>query len=510
MKLTDLSPVINKVIQKRDVSYNNLFDNEIHEPELLPNIGKLKKKLEEIKLWDGKIMICGDKDVDGITSAAIISNMLEYLEIDYETRIVDRHVEGYGLQKETVDMFPDADLILTLDNGITQDEAIEYAFEKGVDVFVIDHHLSNDTPTFDFIDLKVNQGYYPFKNLSAGGLCWKIAKYFMGDLADNLVGIAALSTVADLVGVLGENRAIIKKGLQKINNSPCVGVEALIDVIGIDEEITANTIGWNIAPVINAVGRLEHNQLCYALLMTDDSDLAYSLAEQAVSINEERRRLTKEGVKQVEDKEFEGNVIVEQLNIPQGITGIIASNLMQRHKKPVFLFNEDYNGSFRSIDPLDLSSIKNNIETHFKTIGGHQYAGGGKLKEDCLNDLKSKLIKLSDGLKYKTNDYDMELNPYTVNEEFMNELDKIRPFGIDFKEPTFKWELDKVKNINIYSDKHLAFKWYGLDCIAFNMSDKKDLLDKENIEIMYQPSWNYWRGRKNIQLIIKSIKESEE
>lgn len=500
--------VFNEILEKRGLIRQELTEGsyeDLPSPSFIGNMGKLHTCLLDAKMWRSKVQIISDFDTDGVTSAAIMHQTLEEMGIEVETRISQRKY-GYGLQKEYIDD-TDADIILTLDCGITQDEEIQYAEDKGIEVFVIDHHERKGIPDFNFIDLKVKQGFFETTELSAGGLSWFLSKHFIGDKANQFLDLAAFSTVGDLVGVLGVNRLLVKEGLKKINNDPCIGLKTLIESQQIEEEITAQTIGWKLAPIINSVGRIGNNQLGFNLLTSDNMDDAYKYAKEMDKINTERKEMTKQAMKDIEDNlDNSANVIVEKSDIGKGIAGIVAGRLKEKHNKPVYIFNNDNSGSIRSVDPFDLSQYNQEYKDLFDTIGGHAYASGGKLKKGNYDKLKERLNSLTEGMEYNTEDYDLEIDPKIIDEQFMRKLDKFRPYSINFPLPKFKYITEKpIEEYRLFSDAHINFGMKGLNCIAFNSKEKLEILTNDRTELIFTADWNYFRGKKEIQLVIQSI-----
>jgi len=506
----NMHPLIQKVFDNRGLDIEKLTNydlSNLHNPNKIPSINNLKRELEEVKLWNGKVGVVSDFDVDGTTSAAIMSKVLEEMDIDYEVRVTTRQQEGYGYKKYSVDCLDDCQLIITLDCGINADDTIDYAFKKGIKTFVIDHHQKDSRKQFNYIDLEAKEGRYPHSELSAGALTWKIAKYLIGDKAHNLIQLAALSTVADMMDMSNlENRTIVHYGIKKMNSNPLTGIKSLMEVAGVDT-IDAGKIGYQIAPMINAMGRLGNNEVSYQLLTENDLDSAYPLAEKLNKINKKRKKITKNALKRVENNaDLSKNCIIEKMDVEKGITGLVAGKLSNKYDVPVIIFNEEGKGSGRSVGDYDFrKEIQSNC-INYEYVKGHSAAFGASLGDYGIEYFKEDVYNMTEGVEYDVADYDVELNPAAIDDYLMESLDDLKPFGIGFEKPKFCFNNEGITNIQTMGkdNEHIRFNWHKVNTVAFYMSDMKDKLEGK-CDIIYTPGWNEWMGKKEKQLIVSKI-----
>lgn len=461
----------------------------------------MKERLEISSGWGEKIIVFGDYDFDGTSSSAILYKTFKELGLNVDCMISTRSRDGYGLSKSAINEIKEGnyDLIITTDCGITQDKEIEYASKLGIDIFVCDHHNRYDEPKFDYIDLAVNQGDFPTSKLSAGGLAFFISKYLIGDKANDYIDLAGFSTIADLVDMTDiTNRVLAKFGMKNIKNK---GIKALMEVKKIDK-LDEGGVGFQIAPCINAVGRLGNNQLSFELFTSDDIKECYKLAEKAHKMNEKRKEMTEKATELVENEvNLSHNIIVHKCKINKGLTGLVAGRLLDKYGRPTIIINEEGKGSGRSLEPLDLQKELQNHLDVIEYASGHSKAFGIGLGDNDIEHLQNRLYEATEGIKYKTIDYEIELNPAVVDDYLLESLEDLKPFGMMFPEVKLIHLADNITDLKELSGgKHLKFKWHGVDCIWFN-TNTTELMNSDRL--VYTPSYNEFMGRKTIQLMIK-------
>ena len=509
-------PVVKEIMEGRNINISEITDlklDNLPSPSLIPGIQDFKEFLDECKLWDSKVCIYNDYDMDGTSSGAILYKTLNELDINVVNLTSTRERDGYGLSKAAVDKMKDrgVESIITTDCGITADKEIEYANDLNMSVFVLDHHNREDKPDFKYIDLSVNQGKFRTDKLSAGGLAYFISKYLIGHRADKYLDLAGFSTVADLVSLKDKtNRTLAKYGMRNINNK---GIKALMKVKDVDS-VDTGTVGFSIAPMINAGGRLANNKISFELFTTEDKNRRKELAKELNKINEKRKEMTKKTVKNVEKEvDLSENIIVYQGDISKGLTGLVAGRLMNEHGKPAIIVNQDGKGSGRSLAPLDLQQELQNHLDIIEYSAGHSKAFGIGIGNNDISLLQERLYKETESINYKTVSYEKELNPAIVDDYFMDSLERLNPFGMNFSKPKlmYNYTSDEIENVKVIGNdnSHLKFFINNIECIAFSMADDKDILES-NGKIIYSPEYNDFMGRKSIQLNIKEIiKESD-
>lgn len=480
----------------------------------IPNIDKIKNLIKEYIDWNCKIVVVGDFDVDGVCSVAIMYKTLNRMGAKCEAIIGDRFKDGYGLSKRIVDKVEEkgGDLIITLDIGINNREEIKYAKKKGIETIVIDHHLSDNPPECNYVDLKVNNGNYPFKLFSAAGITWKVCQYLLNDNLYYLLDIVAISTIADVVPLKGENRIIAKEGLQRLSSNPNLGLKMLQRVKGLEKkEMTTGRVGYILAPMINAQGRLYDNQKSFELLTTENEKKAKKIAEELNEVNKERQEISDKCLKKAKEQiNEEDNIIVIKDDIPPGIVGLVAGDIKEELEKPAIVFGQPdkegvCKGSGRSISPLHLKEdIIDQVRGLIEGGGGHSKAAGLSIKENNLNKFKKKVKRITKGIDYDLIKYDMKLDIDKININLVKELEIFQPTGMGNPSPKFLIDEHVTNASTTKSGKHLLFNMGGIDGIAFNMSNQmKELYDYG--KIIASLDINKYQGNSSVQLKVKRI-----
>ncbi|MFW6281525.1 MAG: single-stranded-DNA-specific exonuclease RecJ [bacterium] len=515
----DLSKPIAEVLKTR--GYDNKFEidmllsddlEDLQSPLDIPNIVKVKDRVEQAINDNEFICIFHDYDVDGITSATVLYNALKEKGGMIYPLVSTRERDGYSLSLDAVDIMINngVQLLITVDCGITSHREIEYAEENGIDVIVIDHHNAVSPPVELYLDLKVSSGDYMFTELSACGIVWKFTQVLLNDYNYKVLDLVALSTVADLVPLVNENRIIVKNGIKKMEETDNLGLQSLLDRANL-EEITSGGIGYKIAPMINAMGRLSKNKKSFDLLTATDKKTSEKLAGDLFAKNQLRKQMQKDILKEVEEKvDTSQNIILYKGEIPKGLTGLVAGDLLQKYNKPAIVINEHTGkGSGRSLSPLNLQEYLQNHLDIIDYASGHSKAFGIGLPMRNFERFKKRLYSELSDIEYQYVDYDIDLNLSVVNKNLIKQIDRFQPFGIGFPSFKFKDIVNKATDVRLIgaNNNHLKFKVDGVDCIAFSMSEKLDIVNSGNFEIIYSPDINKFRGKENIQAKIRSIKE---
>lgn len=505
MIIINLHPIIKEIIEDRGLDVDELTDlniNNLPKPNLIPNIDKFKERINTAIEWNDKVCVYGDYDFDGASSSAILYKTLKQLGVNVISLISTRQRDGYGLSKKAVDKMNDnsVDLIITTDCGITADKEIEYAQSLGMGVFVLDHHNRYNEPDFDYIDLHVNQGMFPTNKLSCGGLAYFISKYLIGSKADKYLDLAGFSTIADLVDMTDKtNRILANQGMNNIQNE---GIKALMEVKSVDK-VDSETIGFSLAPCINAGGRLTDNKISFELFTTEDKNKRYNLAEKLNKINEKRKKMTENIVENIENNaKLDENIIVYQGDVPKGITGLAAGKLSNKHNKPAIIVNKEGKGSGRSLPPLNLQS---ELQEHLDIIeyaSGHDFAFGVGIGDNDISLLQNRLYKEFEDIEYDTIDYEKEVQTGVIDDYFMESLCKLKPFGQSFKRPKLKVKISDIENLHLVGGKYPKFFINNTECISWTHS--KEEIRQAN-ELVVSPNYNEFMGNKSIQLTVKDV-----
>lgn len=514
MKEYGFSEVVAKLLAERKPekwmldSFLNGNLNDLPDPALLPNIREIKHKIMEHIKFGSKICIAFDMDTDGSTSGAIMYKALKRLNGDVFGFSSNRHRDGYGTSKESIDIMKDkgAGLILMLDFGISEKENIEYAKSLGMDVIVLDHHEHDDPPDCLFIDLKVNQGMYPFKVYSAAGLVWSVCQYLLNDNLYELLDIVTMSTIGDLVPLYSNNRYIVKEGLKRLTNTTNLGLIELKRINGLlDTDISTGNVAFTLSPCINAHQRLKFdNNKSFEMLTTNDVDKARSIAQELYELNEKRKEITKQGLEMVKSKvNPEDNIVIIQGDFPSGIVGLIASDIMQEYSKPSIVFGTPVNGyckgSARSINPLHIRDALKYTDNLLENFGGHSKAAGCSIQLSKIDEFRNKLLDYTKDITYEDIKYDMELDTKHVTMDLAKELEIFQPCGIGNPSPKFLFQGELTDTRAVGKDKsHLQFKIDGISGIAFGA-----VKDGWSDTFIGTIGINEWRGKSNVQIMAR-------
>ena len=541
----------------REYLYGTIAD--MHDPEqikgIVPAADLLLSKIKE----KAAIRIIGDYDIDGVAATYILYTGLKKCGavVDYE--IPDRIHDGYGINEQLVqNAWKDGiNTILTCDNGISAIDQIAYAKKLGMTVIVTDHHELRTREEDEKVqvilpeaDVLVNPHQpdclYPYKDLCGGAVAYKLMqeiyrkKGFPDSEIENLIEYAAIATVGDVMMLTGENRIIVKEGLKRLNHTQSIGLKALIRVNGLeDKEIHSYHIGFVIGPCINASGRLTTAKKALELLLCDTQEKAEFLAEELLSLNTERKELTRHGyeeaVEQIESTSLkEDKVLIVYLpDCHESIAGIIAGRIRERYYRPVFVLTDgekSVKGSGRSIEGYSMFEEMQKCDDLFLNYGGHPMAAGCSLEKENIPHLRERLnanAHLTEEDLTEKICIDVPMPISYITEHLIEELNVLEPFGTANKKPIFA-----QKNVNILGARILGqnrnvvkmqvadnsgtvmdalyfgdaevFRGYLEKKFGYSETEKMFQNRKNNImlSIIYYPTVNEFRGQRNIQIVI--------
>lgn len=510
----------------------------MHDPFLLHNMDKFVERIEHALAQGEKIRIFGDYDCDGITSTALLLQTLYDLGANVDYVIPDRFIHGYGPNSELFRLAHEdgVQLIITVDNGISGNGPIQLAKELGMDVIVTDHHEAGEElpPADMIIHPRIPHGQYPFGELAGVGVALKLAHALYGEVPPHLFGLAAIGTVADLVSLTGENRYIVKKGMENLRRSNKVWVHALCEVAGTaQEEINEETIGFYFAPRLNALGRLGSAMPGVEFLMSEQKEQATAFAQLLNDKNKERKDLVKQTTDQAiamveadEALQKARVLIVMHEDWNPGVVGIVASRLVEKYYKPTIVLgiNEEKGlakGSARSIEGFHLYNelAKNrDILPHF---GGHPMAAGMTLEAlnvpelfERLNNQAQQALTEEQLIPKLTIDVPLDISEVTV--EAIEQIAQLGPFGMDFAKPVFALEDVKIKAMRKIgaSEDHLKLELedrYGsIDAIGFSKGYLYDELSYGSaFSFVGDLQINEWQNRKKAQFMVQDVKANE-
>ena len=546
----NLSNIIASIVANRNIDDKNLdyflnptLKNNLPDPSTLKNMDSSIKILLEKIFRTNTLGILGDYDVDGATSTAILFKYFEFIGVNAEIYIPDRIKDGYGISKNSIDHFfrKKVNLLVSLDCGTNDAEFIAYAREKGIEIIVIDHHeVKSLGSPLSIINPKLKGDTSNLNNLCTAGLVFLFViglnrelrkKNFFKNKEEinlkELLDIVAVGTICDLVPLHNENRLLVKKGLEKINLKPNIGLSVLKSKLELENKIKSTDIAYYIGPCINAAGRIGDPFLGFNLLVKNNKKDLEVIAEKLINSNNERKTLenisynqAKMLLKNLTNMKF---IFLYSKTWHPGIIGIIASRLMQEYKVPAFVMNIDENrvtGSVRSIKNIDISKILAKLvgEGFLESGGGHAMAGGFKLKEEKLSSLQN-YLKENSYVFFKsensTINIDLEAKISDLNLEMIKSMEQLEPFGMGYPEP--KILIKKVSSVYskiIGKNKtHLSctledIYGYRINAMMFNFEHSmlRVIKEKREFDVIGKVSLNVWENKKIPQFFIEDLR----
>lgn len=512
----------------------------LHDPYLMKDMEKAANRIRTAQEKGEKITIYGDYDVDGITSIAILYKHLRGMGIDVDYYVPDRMQEGYGINKDALDKIHEGgtSLIITVDTGITAVEESAYAQEIGLDVIVTDHHECKEQipSVYAAVDPKRKDCPYPFKSLAGVGVVFKLIqaldnKESLPELMEKYSDLMCLGTVADISPLVDENRVIVTEGLKRFKDTKNIGLKALIDVSTNGKAITTSTIGYTIAPRINASGRLGCASRSVELFLTDDMEhaknLAESLCEENVLRQQTEQKMFKQAMEYLENHpevKEDDIIVIPHEDWHHGIVGIVSSKISEKFYKPSILFAVDGNeakGSGRSVNGFNLFGALESCSDLLEKFGGHELAAGLTIKAENIEAFRKKINEcskehFSDALRTPTIMLDAAIKVPYITIETVNDINRLQPFGVDNPLPLFAVRNIKIHKISVMSEgKHLRMTLLKdgkyLDSVGFGMGEYYQFLEEGDfIDVAFSLDINDYKGFQNVQLILKDIKKSDE
>lgn len=494
--------------------YRNLPD-DFSDPSLIKDIRKTCDRITEAVNKQEKIIIFGDYDVDGITGTALLYQFFKVWEYDNKIKInVDIHLpdrmkDGYGLKDKHLglDKINKSNLIITVDNGISSNSAIDIANSKGIDVIIIDHHnIPLTLPSaYSINNPKQVDCNYPIKNLSAVGIVYKLCQILGKEVLnesnskkflDRYIDIVGIGTYQDLAPLNNENRYFVQKGLDTIKTiyeKENTNLTGLIELLKINnvllDDINYNSFAFIIGPAINAAGRIADPKLAFDLLTTTDKKNANKLAAELKKVNDLRKKITQEAfleaINIIEENEYYKNNVIILISSKwhQGIIGLISQRVTEKYKKTSIVLtnykNIVYSGSARAYGDFDISSLFTELKDCFLYFGGHKKAGGFSIEENNITDFQNRALELTQDIVVH-DDYGVEIDAFINAEDiqliYTEVLSELEPFGEGNPLPVFAMEdaeiiyLSKSKR---EKDSLIKIKQNGLivDMVAFNRVD---------------------------------------
>ena len=553
-----------------EIFLNPDYERDFHDPFLMRDMEKACVRIFEATEAKEKIVIYADYDCDGIPGAVILQDLFKKIGYtNFEVYIPQRNSEGYGLNLSAIKQFAEkgVELLITIDLGITAIAEVAQAETDGIDVIIMDHHLPKIAPAFEnfsscalplrggtlgdknFHNPSLPRAYailnpkvdnYPEKMLSAAGVVFKFAQAFIKKYGEFfkikngaekwMLDMAGLATLADMVPLLGENRAIASFGMKVLRKSPRPGLQKLLAKMNIDQRyLTEDDMGFMVVPRLNAASRMDNPMRAFELLSTEDEVEADMLADHLSKINDERKLIVagimREVRKKFEKREMKDVIVIGNPKWRVGVLGLVAGKISDEYKKPVFVWGKDENdyikGSCRSDGSVSVVELMASTKEFFAEFGGHELAGGFTVHNEKIHFLEETLsISYSKTRKIKVADniaYDVKSDLSAVNMRNYREIEKLAPFGFGNPKPVFLFENIKIEKIKKFgkngSGEHLEIifsdangnKAKAISFFSTPDSFQKPLMEGLPTNLLATFDLSRFRGREELRLRIVDI-----
>lgn len=504
-----------------------------HDPFLLPDMKKAVARLKQARQHGEKIVIYGDYDIDGLSATALLLDAFGKFGFeDVDAFIPNRFVEGYGMTMGAVDKVRDmgADLIVTVDTGSLCHAEIAYATSLGIDTVVTDHHNVAETPppSVAAVNPKFPGHTYPFRDLCGAGVAFKLVQALQTELdglPDGyekwLLDLVALGTVCDIVTLADENRANVYWGLEVLKKQQRPGLKALMAVAGIEpEQVNARHLGFGLGPRMNAAGRLETAQHALDMLVARDGLAALEASEKLEELNVKRRGIQdaifEEACVQAEQLADDRVLVVSSDGWNHGVIGIVASKLVEKYKKPVFIIGErgeEATGSARSFGDFSAADAVRAADDIIIKGGGHGAAAGVTLATEKIGDFRRRVNEFYDSLqltnqeRYLLPRADVEIDDFSeITEELIENLAKMEPFGNGNPEPVLKITRASVLSMRRMGadGQHVKLALRDkngkvLQMLAFNAPEEFFREPGDEVAAWFQSTVNEWQGVRTVE-----------
>lgn len=530
-------------ITKEEDVINFLQENkDFSDPFLMKDMDKAVERITTAVENGEKICVYGDYDADGVTSTSLLYSYLrDSLGADVMFYIPTRTGEGYGMNKGAVDKIHSlgVTLIITVDNGISAREEIDYANSLGIDTVITDHHMPSGAipKAVAVVNAHQQDDKSPFKDFSGVGVAFKLVMAIEGEYADvdslleNFSDIATLGTIGDIVPLVGENRTLVKNGLRHIQNSDRIGINAMKQESGIAEkEINSSNVAFTLVPRINAGGRLGSSEKSVNLLLTEDEDEAVTIADKLGMDNRERQSIEKEILASIDEEvRRTPNIVNDKILVfagkgwHQGVVGIAASRIKDIYDKPTIIIGIDDDGvargSGRSVEGFSLCDAVFACSEHLTHYGGHPMAVGISLEKEKINDFRKAINAYCKDIKmpYNILHIDCKLNPNQLDLSILDCLSYIEPCGASNPSPIFGlYNMTVIATKEIGNGKHMRItlsRGQGqvpVYAVYFNHNFQScSYRNGDIVDVAVSLDRNIYNGQENLSVIIKDIKYSQ-
>ena len=515
------------------------LDYGADQPDLneLSGIKPAVKRIRQALKDKEKLAVYGDYDADGVTASSILFQFFKELGVTPVVYIPDRVKEGYGLNKEAAEYLKKkgVQLVITVDTGVRNVTEVAEFKRQGMEVIITDHHVAPDKlpRALAIVNPHKKGERYAFKELSGAGVTFKLVQALIRDIGEDkfsagfekwLLDLVAVGTIADLVPLKGENRLLTKYGLIVLAKTRRLGLKYLMDSAGLNyerEPVTATQVAFQIAPRINAAGRMDHANSAFVLLNEDDSATAKRLAESLEKQNRKRQDLTQKIFKKIEKIDFKKDklIIAGDKSWPLGVLGLVSGRLTDKYCRPSLVYTDEgdrLRGSARSTPVFNMIKALETVKDLLPEYGGHKQAAGFTLLKKDLPEFEKRLKKLA-GEQLKEKDLipelsiDYETSFEELGYEMLEELKALEPLGAQNAEPVFLLKNTEIKTMRFVgkTEKHLKMTINGhaasngkqIGVIAFNWADKLNGIKiGDRVDIVFNLVANYFNGKEYLEL----------
>ncbi len=514
-----------------------------HDPYLMPGMDRAVSRIHQAILAKEQILVHGDYDVDGLTATALLALLLRDMGAQVKPLIPDRMADGYGISVPGVmkAISEGTTLLVTVDCGVSAKEEIDSLTRLGIDTIVTDHHAcpASLPDAIAILNPHLPDSGYPFPELCGAGVAYKLAQALCSRMgADGreqaFLDLAAIGTIADVVPLYGENRIIAAHGLDAIRARPRTGIRALIEASGLSgKPVTAFTIGYSIAPRMNAAGRMGDANRALQLLMTDESNAASALAEELVAVNKDRQAIEaaifKEAVERVDKQPFADRepIVVAGEGWHSGVIGIVAARLAEQYQLPaVVLAGEDgvFKGSGRTCGSFDLLAAIEAASSHTIRYGGHRKAAGLSVAAEQLEDFRQALIhygrdRVDPAQMGPSLTADLEVAPEDLTLASARDLEKLMPFGEENPKPLFILKEVRILDMRLVGNgRHVRFRFRidraGLpgtlfEGIGFGLGEvDEEYVAGDLVDLLFHLEINRYNGQEQVSLQVRDLRPS--
>lgn len=513
----------------------------LHDPFLMKDMHEASARLARAVRNQENVVVYGDYDVDGTTATAIVYSFLKRFGVPVSHYIPHRFKEGYGISEDGIQYAIDnhCDLIVSVDCGITAVEEARFAREKGIDLVICDHHNAGDEipDAVAVLDPKRPDCSYPFDGLSGAGVGFKLVQATLSKLglpqdeAYKFLDLVAISIASDIVPIVDENRILMREGLKLLNDSPRVGIKALMNLIKMDiGRVSTSNIVFSIGPRINAAGRMGDAGTAMQLLIAESYEEAARFAAELESINQKRRRTDtqtmEQAVLQIDehiDMDTCASVVLHHPDWHLGVIGIVASRLVDQFCRPAVMLSTvdgKIKGSARSVKGFNIYSALKECEDLLIQFGGHEFAAGLTMEENKLNEFRERFNKIvqermcDEDFKPELS-IDAEIELRHIDSHFWKVLSQFEPFGPLNAKPVFSCkDVQVVGNPMIVGRDHLKLKVmqngsFAFDAIGFNLGSHLDRIRNCQdgcLEMVFTIDENTWKNRTTLQLQVLDLR----